>query len=172
MSKTNSSSAAKWHPIQIRDLGVRELYIRSNRPPSVEQGAEPTDCSIRVVTTPYDKEEKQIAVSLKLESGVKEDEKKAPYVMKIEVIGIFDVDDSRFPLEHIYDWAQKNAPMIIYPYLREHAFGLSSRCGFKPLLLPLLEVPVFKIESSKTKKTETKPKTQTRTKVSVKAKRK
>jgi len=149
MKKSTASGTAKFHPIQIVDFGVKELFIRSYRSPDVTVGAKIEECSIRTAARPYDSKGKTIAVSLILESGVDADKRKVPYAMKIEILGIFGVDESRFPVEHISDWATNNAPLILYPYLREHAFGLSSRCGFKPLVLPLLEVPTFKIEKPK-----------------------
>ncbi|MGC0833528.1 hypothetical protein [Pantoea agglomerans] len=62
----------------------------------------------------------------------------------VEVGGIFSIDLEQFPSEHIYDWAEKNAPLVLYPYLREQVYGLSTRVGIKPVLLPLLEVPTMK----------------------------
>jgi len=149
MKKSTSAEKLKQHPIQLVNFGVKELFIRSNRPPDVTISAEPGECSIGISSTPYDSKEKKILVSLRLESGVEADKSKVPYSMRIEIIGIFEVDEAQFPVEHISDWAMKGAPLILFPYLREHAFGLSSRCGFKPLVLPLLEVPTFKIEKPK-----------------------
>jgi len=147
--KQAANAKLKPHPIQLVNLGVKELFMRPNRPPDVTVTVDPKDCSIKVYSTPYDSKAKTIAVSLKLESGIEADKSKAPYAMKIELIGIFEVDEKQFPVEHVSEWAMTGAPFILFPYLREHAFGLSTRCGFKPLLLPLLEVPTFKIEKPK-----------------------
>jgi preprotein translocase subunit SecB len=159
MSKTtitpNTGNDPKLHPIQLVNLGVRELYIHSNRPPDVNIGAEPGECSMKISTTPYNSKDKRIAVVLTLESGIGADQSKAPYAMRIELVGIFEVDEAEFPIKHTSHWAKNNAPLVLYPYLREHAFGLSLRCGFKPLLLPLLEVPTFKID--KTPRIKKKP---------------
>jgi preprotein translocase subunit SecB len=152
MKKETSERRATLHPIQLVNLGVKELFLRSNRPPEVSVGPEPEHCSINVSSSSYDSELKRIAVSLKLESGIGADQTKAPYAMKIELVGIFEVDEAGFSVEHISSWAMNNAPLIMFPYLREHAYSLSSRCGFRPLLLPLLEVPTFKLEKTATKK--------------------
>ncbi|MEI8183848.1 MAG: protein-export chaperone SecB [Desulfomonile sp.] len=149
MKKNDSGSDARLHPIQLVTLGVKELFIRSNVPPDMAVGAIAEKCSLKVSSTSYNKKEKKILVSLTLESGIDTKETEAPYAMKIELVGIFEVDETRFSAEHIPDWAMRGAPLILFPYLREHAFGLSSRCGFKPLLLPLLEVPTFKIDKPK-----------------------
>jgi len=52
-------------------------------------------------------------------------------------LGIFEVDEDKFPFKFIQNWAEKNAPLILYPYLREQVFSLSSRAGFGGTLLPL-----------------------------------
>ncbi len=158
MKNETSERKAKFqeHPIQLINLGVRELFIQSNRPPDLTVTAEPDACSIKVTSTPYDSKEKHIMVSLKLELGIGPDESKLPYAMRIELIGVFEVDDTRFAVEHVADWAMRGAPIVLYPYLREHAFGLSSRCGFKPLLLPLLEVPTFTIGKSRARRAREK----------------
>jgi len=138
------------HPIHLVSLGVRELFIGSNVTPDATISVEPDSCSITVASTPYDSKGKRILVSLKLEVGRETGKRpEVPYSMRIELIGIFEVDEAQFLVEHVDDWAMRGAPLVLYPYLREHAFGLSSRCGFKPLLLPLVEVPTFKVEKPK-----------------------
>lgn len=79
-----------------------------------------------------------------------------PYFLFVEVVGIFEVDESKFPPDRIYEWANANAMYVMYPYLREHVYALTSRAGFRPLLLELLEVPLFTlgkeaVESSTTR---------------------
>jgi preprotein translocase subunit SecB len=160
----------KLHAIQLLSLGVRELSISSNVQPSPDVGADTHSCSIKIGSTDYNRQEKTIGVSLRLESGTDPNETEAPFVMKIELVGLFQVDESLFPVEHISDWATQNAPFILFPYLREHAFGLSSRCGFQPLLLPLLEVPTFQIEQPKIKRKEPKTKSPLKSKSQSKEK--
>ena len=91
----------------------------------------------------YDQDEKEIGVSAKIESGF-DDEESQPYSIRIEIVGSFRVDEDRFDVGDLEDWARRNAPLILFPYLREHAYALSSRCGFDPLILPLMEVPTFR----------------------------
>ena len=152
MKNTDSEATPKLYPVRLINLGVRELSIVANEPPDIAIGANVQDCTIRIGTTNYDPENKTIQVSLVLESGTRLEEKNAPFKLRVELVGLFAVEESLFPVKHISDWATKNAPFILYPYLREHAFGLSSRCGFKPLILPLLEVPTLKIQEKPSKK--------------------
>ncbi len=143
------------HPIQLVRLGVKELFIRANVPPDTERGTNPVECLVEVGTTSYDTDQKIIGVSLRLELGTNENDTEAPYAMRVELVGFFQVDEDRFPMEQLSHWTEHNAPLILYPFVREHAFGLSSRCGFRPLLLPLLEVPTFKIEKPPRRKKKT-----------------
>jgi preprotein translocase subunit SecB len=132
-------------------LGVRELFIRSYQPPDLSTEVDPGSCSITVSALPYNHDEKRLMVILRLESGIEAKESEVPYAMRIELIGLFEVDETRFKVEHLEDWAKRGAPIVMFPFLREQAFGLSLRCGFKPLMLPLIEVPTFKTEKPKKK---------------------
>ena len=69
--------------------------------------------------------------------------------MRVVIGGVFKVDETKFAKADIDDWANRNAPFILYPYLREQAYTLTVRCGFPGIIIPLLEVPTFKIEPGK-----------------------
>jgi preprotein translocase subunit SecB len=143
MSDTTEKFAFKPHPIQTNSISVRELYIKANEFPDVDKAIEVGEAAIRVGHSKYDEETKVIVVALKLEGGLEPEKTKAPFTIKVELVGEFQVDESKFPKDQIYNWADRNAPMILMPYLREHVYSLTMRCGFKPMLLPLMEVPVF-----------------------------
>lgn len=150
MSTTGGISLKK-HAIQIENVFVKELYIVANRPPSEQEGVDGGEFKLSVGHSEYDPEAKRIGVSVKIEVGladVEEEKTKLPFSMRIEIVGHFNVDEESFPIEHITHWARSNAPFILLPYLREHAYSLSARCGFKPMLLPLLEIPTFKLPQS------------------------
>jgi len=143
------------HPIQLQYLGVRELSIRSYDPPGNTVSARAENASLKVICPDnFDPAVGAFSVSVVLEIGSEQEpevptEGTEPYYMRIELRGFFSVDTSKFAAEHVADWAQRGAMFVLYPFLREHAFGLSSRAGFKPLLLPLLQVPTFKTETMK-----------------------
>jgi preprotein translocase subunit SecB len=144
MTEQKKVKGPKTHPIQLEGIFVREMSIISNVPPSEEVGISANKIDFYTAHSEYREEDKEISVSLKVECGQSEDDDQ-PYSMKIDIVAYFNVDDEKFPIEHIHDWARRNAPLILIPYIREHAFGLTARCGFKPLILPLMEVPTFKI---------------------------
>lgn len=132
------------HPIQLVHLKVTKLFIEPNL--DVKQDLETDTGKFSLVTGhgDYDEEDKIITVSTG--AKISSEDGDNPFDLDIELLGIFEVDEDRFPLIHIEDWAKRNAPIILYPYLREHVYSLTTRCGFTGALLPLLEVPTFKIE--------------------------
>lgn len=133
------------HPIQLISLNVIELYIKVNQPPeSSDLNLEEKDFSLRTGRSDYDEENHIIQVGVKLEIGGEEGQE-SHFTLKVVLGGVFKVDETKFQKVHIQDWAKRNAPIILYPYLREQAFALTVRCGFPGIILPLLEVPTFKI---------------------------
>jgi preprotein translocase subunit SecB len=110
---------------------------------------EPDKVAFAVGHSDYDKENSTIQVATKIEVGMDKRKPKLPFSMRIELIGVFKVDESNFPVDKIMDWALRNAPIIMFPYLREHAFALTARSGFSPMILPLMQVPAFQITPPK-----------------------
>ena len=55
--------------------------------------------------------------------------------IKITMVGAFEIDDnSQFPIEQ---FANINAPAIIFPFIREHLASLTMKAGINPpILLP------------------------------------
>lgn len=139
----------KKHPINILSIFPICLSIKANVEPNPLEGVE-VPYSLKTASSKYDSDKKIINVKVKFEIvDVKgTTEPKPPFVMLVELMARFKVDESRFPVDKINDWAKRNAPIIIYPYLREHVYALTLKAGFMPMLLPLVEVPTFKIEQS------------------------
>ncbi|WP_342049932.1 MULTISPECIES: protein-export chaperone SecB [unclassified Cupriavidus] len=154
-SENQGSGQQPWplHAIQLVDLRVEHLSITAHV--EVDRSEEPGAFSFETASNEYDPEESQIRVRARIRIGLTDEaeddsdlgepDPEAPYVMVVSLVGIFQVDAERFPIEHIDHWAKRNAPLILYPYLREHALSLSVRAGFPQMLLPLLEMPSFRI---------------------------
>ena len=136
------------HPIQLSSLNVLELFIRVNELVENEMDIKKGEVSILHGHSEYDPENHTVQVGLKLEVGMT-DEPKTPFSMKVDLTGNFKVDEERFDLKNVDDWAKRNAHVILYPYLREHAYALAVRCGLPPVILPLIEVPHFTVEGTK-----------------------
>jgi len=130
------------HAIQLKEIKVVELSIKANEPIS-EQDIQRADFSLMAGRSEYNTNDHTIVVAVKIEVG--DDSTPSPYKLKAELLGIFCVDEAQFDIKYINEFAEKNAPIILYPYLREHVYSLTMRCGFIPRILPLLEVPTLKI---------------------------
>ena len=143
----------KLHAIQLDSVKVIELFIRSNHRPEHTTQADTAQFSLTSSHSPYDPEKKELRVIAGVEIGMGK-KPTTPFSMKIQLMGFFTIDDSKFDLSQLDDWADRNAPLILYPFLREHSFALSARCGFNPVLLPLMQVPTL-IPKPKEKKTTT-----------------
>lgn len=136
------------HAIQLRALQVLEISAKLKDGRRLDD--EPIDASVVTLTSghsAYNNDEHAILVKIGAEIG--QDEDSLPFEIRVAILGAFEVDESRFPLVHISDWAQRNAPLVLYPYLREQVYNLTSRLGIQSVLLPLFEVPTFRIESNK-----------------------
>ncbi|HEF5786342.1 hypothetical protein WK80_29850 [Burkholderia multivorans] len=130
------------HAIQLADLRVVEVSLRANM--DVAKSDPPGTFELTTGHGVYDAEHKRIQVKVAATMG-HQDDGKSPFALKVELVGMFIADTSRFPEEHITQWARTNAPMVLYPYLREQVYGLALRAGYTATLLPLLEIPTFRL---------------------------
>jgi hypothetical protein len=98
------------HPIQLRTLKVLELSIKvipehTQVEPNVEK------FSLFHGHSEYDQKSKTIAIRGGIEMG--REEKEIPFELRVEILGIFEVDEDKFPLKFVHNWAEKNAPLIL-----------------------------------------------------------
>jgi Preprotein translocase subunit SecB len=133
------------HPIQLRAIFVRELHIIAHVPPELASELQVPEYSLQVGNSAFDAKQKLIGVGVNVKIGepTPVEGNQTPYYLKAEILGQFEVDETLFPVEKLNDWASKNAPMILFPYLREQLYALTLRAGFNPLILPLFQVPTF-----------------------------
>jgi preprotein translocase subunit SecB len=134
------------HAIQLVDLTVDEISFK--RLLWGDDKDYPHDFSLTVSRSDYDPEEKTISVRLEMAVSPNHDDDgnpDRPFEMRIMIAGHFEVDDAAFPIDKVHHWAENNAPVILIPYMREHAFSVSLRGGVTPVLFPLIQVPTFKV---------------------------
>jgi preprotein translocase subunit SecB len=132
----------KLHAIQLTDLRISELAIQVDL--SVPRETESSGFNIETGRSDYDANAHQIQVRMRVMMG-HEEGKKSPFQLAVELHGNFVVDESQFDIKFIEDWAERNAPLVLYPYLREQVYSLTSRAGFQETLLPLFEIPTFRM---------------------------
>jgi len=140
-----NNSFTKLYGIQLEKITILELFIRSNQIPNEDEKPEATEINLLSGYSEYDVESKRINIAIKIEIGLEKDSN-SPFSMRVELVGEFCVDEEKFPIKHIEHWAKNNAPYILHPYLREQVYALTSRIGFDPLILPLVETPVLTIK--------------------------
>lgn len=142
---TDSTDREKFrlHPLQLGSLLVMELHAKMKPGHDIETPIEPSNFLLSSGRAKYDESEHSIAVKIAATIGY--DDENVPFEMRVELVGVFVVDEKRFPLVHLDHWAETNAPLVLYPYLREHVYSLTGRLGVMPVLLPLFEIPTFRI---------------------------
>lgn len=134
------------HPVQLLAVEVEDLNISVLDRQKFVDVDYPKDFDYTVYSTEFN--EANSVVRIKVELNVKpatDGVIDRPFVLKVGVAGVFSVDTARFPAEMVKKFAMHNAPIVLLPYVREHAFALSQRAGFEAIILPLVEVPTFKI---------------------------
>lgn len=145
-----------YHPIQLRDVRVLSLFIKDNPHYDVEAGSKEdySNFSFFHTHSEFDSERKAFAVKVRATIGVNEEpelceeqEHCYPFKLDVELVGMFEVvDTDSFDENDIPSFAKQNAPLILYPYLREHVYSLTTRAGYESAVLPLFEVSPFKIQ--------------------------
>lgn len=143
-SEMSQNESFKKHPIQLNHIKVIELSLKSNLRNQQDELPDSGEFELYHGHSAFDSNDREVAVKLGvvIESSA---ENNSPFDMKVELLGIFSVSEA-FEVKHVESWAQTNGPLIIYPYLREHAYSLTSRAGFEGVILPLFEIPIFRIE--------------------------
>lgn len=147
----------KQHSFQLKALQVLKLNIEVHDPvKALSDDYELVEYTLETGRSDFDSRDHTIQVMMRIRAGrlavdsqtpvEKQDSfSSEPVSFLVEVGGVFIVDVETFPTEKIHHFAEHNAPLIIYPYVREQVYGLSTRVGIKPMLLPLFEVPTFNI---------------------------
>lgn len=133
----------KLHAIQLLAVQPMILSISVHSDPETIKSFEGV-IQLESTHTEYNEQAKTIQVKVR---ALISEESGFPLSLHVEITGVFKVDESRFDKQYIYSWAKKNAPMVLYPFLREQVFSLSVRAGTPGIIVPLIEVPTFKIIS-------------------------
>ena len=154
--EVQKKSLFRVHPIQLDFINIVELSIRVETPYTDRDELPDEEVKISHGHTKYDPESKTIQAGLILEVGLDDAKKSDPgFSIRIELFGNFTVDESRFDVRYVEDWAKRNSQFILMPDMREQVYNLTSRCELPPLILPLLEVPSFEVKKPKKKVAQT-----------------
>jgi|ERR1035437_9188632 preprotein translocase subunit SecB len=140
--------AQPWqYPVQPTFIVVREIQFVSHRPPSGDDRIQDSEIRFTHAVAPFDEQTKRLQITLGAEFGFLTDPNKPqpPFSLKVVMTGEFAIADD-FPRDKIQLWATRNAPFVIFPYLRERLYYMSSQGGYPPILLPLMQIPTLKLE--------------------------
>lgn len=130
----------KKHPIQIEDIQIKQLCLNVFDPVECKKKDQEAKVVLKYGNSGFDAEQNIIAVGFLCEINKPIDDEKQnnPFEMVVELIGVFSVSEE-FPRDKIDDWANRNAPYILLPYLRENVSALLSRAEIN-FHLPLVQV--------------------------------
>ena len=146
----------KQHPIQLKGLMVRELFIRVNDPKASREEKNDNESgvfSFGVGHSGFDSSDNSIDVAVEIVIGNPEirnnEELSSPFDLKVHMVAKFFIDINNFPEDQIEHWAENNATLILHPYVREHVYALTIKAGVHPVLLPLMQVPTISVKAPK-----------------------
>ncbi len=143
------------HPVQLQFVAARELFLKLYRPLGRDYLIPEAEVRIESAASAYDPSTRTVQVSVQAIAGAETEytaERLAALLaekdglalrLKVLLVGQFKVDEALFPLDQLEEWTALGAPMTLYPYLREEVSALTARCGIRPLVLPLLQVPTI-----------------------------
>ncbi|MFY3630422.1 protein-export chaperone SecB [Achromobacter ruhlandii] len=136
------------HPMQLISLAVKRLHAEVHDPDEAKVWDKEVNFSFQSGHNAFDKESSSISVGVRASVGRDCDgetaESEVPFLLEVEVVGLFTIDTQRFEERMIDAWARGNAPFLLLPYVREHLYGLASRLGIRELLVPLFVQPQFR----------------------------
>jgi len=135
------------HPIQLEHISISKIDFVGYR--SALQGDVAGESSVNVnfKYSPYNIDQKAImlmgeaTIGSKLESPSLETVKENPFYLYVRIHGFFTADESQVDAGYADSFASKNAPTLMYPYLREHVHSVAIRCGYPNVVLPLVKIP-------------------------------
>lgn len=136
------------HPVQLQGIRVLELSLLVTKPDRLDEDhLNEIDLPFEFLSghSEFDRATRMITVGVVGIVGKTDEENPLPFYIKAHLLGQFVVDVARFPVDKVDDWANKNAPLILLPFLREHIYGLASRAGIREVVIPLFTVPTVKI---------------------------
>jgi preprotein translocase subunit SecB len=136
------------HPIQILGIDFLKLFLEKNPNSDSNEVLEQGDFQIHSMHTDFNQESSEIWVKVHCLIGFDDNSEKqedASFWLEVELEACFSVDTEQFDPKNLPHWAQSNATIVLYPYVREAVSSLSGKIFNKEhVVLPLLTVPTTK----------------------------
>jgi len=148
--------APKNHAIQLQTVRVMETTLIVYQSDKALASNQEANFKFQVSVNQFDADKRTIVVRIRGEVGSEKTAQEAipesPFYIRVALAGKFSVDIDNFPVNEVENWGKMNAPIILYPFLREHIYGLASRAGIKEVIIPMLTLPMYKIVASEVPK--------------------
>ncbi|MDD7544843.1 protein-export chaperone SecB [Actinobacillus porcinus] len=139
---------SKLHPIQLKDILVEELELKIRDITKAREENVESVFTLKTAHSEYTSSSEILYVGVIGE--INSEDEFAPVYLKVKLHGVFSVDEA-FPEQFVHDWAEKNAPLILIPFVRENIYSLASRAKVNTIV-PLFTLPsVKKISDSELK---------------------
>ncbi len=147
-----NNSNNRRHPIQLNEIAVSKLSVVINDHDKALDYQGSVSMQMAIGKSDFSLEEKSISIGLRVKVGPVNSEDSTDFdsygsdggcifLVEVELYGNFVVDLDRFQQKHIEPWSRINAPFLLFPYVREHVYGLANRAGMRGLILPLFIQP-------------------------------
>lgn len=133
-------------PIQLRKVDVGQISYACGGFSSLSINPI-TEYTLETGTSPINEETKsfQVIVAFIAKTDPAKTGLNVDYSLTVRVFGDFVVIADSFPKDKILSWAQLNGTAVLLPFLRETVHSITTKSGFKPYLMPLVEAPLFKV---------------------------
>lgn len=138
------------HPLELVKVDVVQLTFVTNKRPTVETYIDGRNVELSVRQDPIETEGEWLQVFVRAAYGIPgidcepEDAPTTDCSLIVELAGTFR-KHMDLPRETLELFQNNGALIILTPYLREHVYSLSARAGIQPIIIPILQVPVFKL---------------------------
>lgn len=135
------------HAIQLEHVGLSKIEFTGYRSGSGEHHVSENAVEVSFSYSPYQEGSNRITligeaiIGELLESPSTELIDANPFYLHLRLHGFFSIDADDFDVAFADDFASKNAPFLMYPFLREQVYSLAIRCGFPNVMIPLVKIP-------------------------------
>lgn len=139
---TEAENGFKEFAIQLRRVDVGEIAYSCNT--YANPGVTPfSEYSLETGRSDFDPESRTIQVSVAFEAKVDPERASLNYSLRAKINGEFSVVGTSFPEAKVQRWAELNGATVLLPFLRELIHSVTVKSGFKPFVLPLMEIKLY-----------------------------
>jgi len=92
----------------------------------------------------FAKEEDNDTFVVKFDLNLKANQEKESFEANVSMSALFSSDKSMGEDFRNSDFVQVNAPAIAFPYLRSFVTNITTQAGYKPLILPVINLTLMK----------------------------